>query len=135
MRLPTTRAAAKRLKRSTYFTGKPCPRGHIAPRLTSNCYCLECNNEDGYEWNRRNRHRRNTYTRQYQQMPEPTRPCPAVCECCGLKPTKRELSLDHDHKTGRFRGWLCSNCNMGLGLFRDNPTALESAIRYLANAS
>ena len=41
------------------------------------------------------------------------------------------LSLDHCHKTGKVRGWLCDNCNRGLGLLQDNPKLLESAIEYL----
>ena len=129
-RLPTTRANARRLKRPTYFTGNPCPKGHTAPRLTSSCYCLECNNEDGYKWNQRNRGKRNTYSRRWQGLPEPTRPCPTVCECCGI-PSDRELCLDHNHKTGKFRGWLCHFCNTALGMLRDNPVIADAAARYL----
>lgn len=31
----------------TYFTGKPCKRGHVAPRFTSTRNCVECNKERG----------------------------------------------------------------------------------------
>ena len=36
-------ATAQRLKR--YFTGTPCPRGHVAERLVSGRRCLECSRE------------------------------------------------------------------------------------------
>jgi hypothetical protein len=39
------RAAAKAAGLTTYFTGKPCPKGHISPRSTARGYCLQCHNE------------------------------------------------------------------------------------------
>ena len=39
--------------------------------------------------------------------------------------------IDHDHKTGAVRGLLCSSCNTGLGLLRDDPRLMRSAIKYL----
>lgn len=38
---------------------------------------------------------------------------------------------DHDHKTGLFRGVLCSSCNTGIGMFRDSPRIMYAAIHYL----
>lgn len=43
------------------------------------------------------------------------------------------LVMDHDHKTGKFRGMLCNLCNRGLGNFKDNTDVLEKAIEYLKN--
>jgi len=41
-------------------------------------------------------------------------------------------TLDHAHDvTNRFRGVLCSVCNAGLGMFKDNINVLEKAIQYL----
>ena len=40
-------------------------------------------------------------------------------------------TLDHDHKTELFRGWICQHCNNGLGGFRDDIDTLKRAVRYL----
>tara|TARA_R110002153_G_scaffold245912_2_gene401483 strand:- start:766 stop:1221 length:456 start_codon:yes stop_codon:yes gene_type:complete len=39
--------------------------------------------------------------------------------------------LDHDHKTGKFRGWLCNKCNSALGLLGDNINYIQRALKYL----
>jgi hypothetical protein len=41
------------------------------------------------------------------------------------------LAIDHDHKTGCYRGLLCGRCNKGIGLFQDNIAILKQAIQYL----
>jgi hypothetical protein len=41
------------------------------------------------------------------------------------------LCLDHNHETGKFRGWLCDNCNTGIGKLGDTVEGLERAIAYL----
>jgi hypothetical protein len=53
---------------------------------------------------------------------------------CGIckNPMKRPV-LDHNHITMEVRGFLCSNCNVGLGQFKDNPDLLKAAIFYIEN--
>lgn len=43
--LPRTRAEAKALGVTRYFTGKPCPHGHAAERTASDGYCCECHRQ------------------------------------------------------------------------------------------
>lgn len=57
------------------------------------------------------------------------------CEICAApldSATKRTTPhLDHDHVTGKARGFLCSSCNAVLGLVADDPNTLRKAIHYL----
>ncbi|MEK6884804.1 MAG: endonuclease VII domain-containing protein [Nanoarchaeota archaeon] len=41
------------------------------------------------------------------------------------------LHVDHDHKTGKVRGLLCTQHNVGLGSFKDNIQQLAEGIEYL----
>lgn len=41
------------------------------------------------------------------------------------------MHLDHDHETGATRGFLCLDCNQGLGKLRDSPDLLLRALVYL----
>lgn len=55
------------------------------------------------------------------------------CVICGETPEEadRPLVVDHNHETGEIRGLLCSNCNVGVGMFRDDPKLCELAMKYL----
>lgn len=58
-----------------------------------------------------------------------------ACAICALKPDDPySLLVDHDHVTGQVRGLLCTNCNPGLGRFRDNLVILRAAVAYLESA-
>ena len=56
-----------------------------------------------------------------------------VCAICKKEnlPNSGSLAVDHDHETGKVRGLLCVQCNRGLGIFYDNISYLENAIKYL----
>lgn len=38
---------------------------------------------------------------------------------------------DHNHTTNKFRGWLCHDCNRGLGFLGDSITKCIKAAEYL----
>lgn len=54
-----------------------------------------------------------------------------IKKCSICKKTVSRLNVDHCHKTGKTRGLLCTNCNIGLGNFKDNIEILKRAIKYL----
>lgn len=41
------------------------------------------------------------------------------------------FDMDHDHVSGKIRDLLCPECNLGLGMFKDNVDILSSAMKYL----
>lgn len=57
----------------------------------------------------------------------------SVCAICKNSPKYRRLDIDHCHNTKIIRGILCSDCNVGISKFKDNPELLEEAIKYLVH--
>lgn len=72
----------------------------------------------------------------YGQAP----PYPAPDNCEGCKRPFSETSkhhgacYDHDHSNGKFRGWLCNDCNLILGYAKDSRDRLQLMINYLDRA-
>lgn len=55
-----------------------------------------------------------------------------VCDICKKIPTgKRGFSIDHDHRTNKVRGLLCSPCNTALGLLKESVVTAQSLIEYI----
>lgn len=52
------------------------------------------------------------------------------CAACGRLP-RRRLVGDHCHKTGKFRGITCDNCNMSMGLAGDDPALLRKLADWI----
>jgi len=57
------------------------------------------------------------------------RPKPNKCELCDKETNK--IYFDHNHKTGKFRGWICQHCNTALGMVRDDTEVLRKMIKYI----
>lgn len=51
-----------------------------------------------------------------------------ACEICG---SDAALAIDHCHSSRKIRGMLCQQCNVGIGMFRDDEALLRRAIQYL----
>lgn len=59
------------------------------------------------------------------------------CILCGSEPDPNgvkaasRLHADHDHVTKQRRDLLCGRCNVGIGMFRDDPVLLRAAAEYI----
>jgi len=56
-----------------------------------------------------------------------------VCLICSKAcVSRRRLSVDHCHDTGKIRGLLCAKCNRAIGLLGDDALLVFKAYSYLA---
>ena len=53
---------------------------------------------------------------------------PTNCEVCG---SEKIIEFDHNHKTNKFRGWLCHKCNMVIGIVNDDTKILQLLVKYI----
>jgi hypothetical protein len=87
------------------------------------------------EYGRRSflKHRYGITTDEYDSMVIAQGGVCAICKnnTAGGRGTGSRLAVDHNHTTGVVRGLLCSMCNQGIGMFKDDPTLLSKAIEYL----
>jgi hypothetical protein len=126
-------------------------RRHYANGLCRECYrntpAFKAKRQEYYrankeQWRRHGALQLERRTKQVKSYGLPARELDAmlarqggVCAICGERPKRRGLAVDHCHRTGRVRGFLCHACNGGLGLFRDDGGLLSRAIEYLGTDS
>lgn len=56
-----------------------------------------------------------------------------TCDSDGKTGRGGILHSDHNHKTGRMRGLLCSDCNRAIGLMKDDPEIVQRILIYLSS--
>jgi len=103
-------------------------------------YCLACLPFIKQERNARRISRANSVTGIAAKLREQQGGRCAICrihedDAPKKTPNGVGLYVDHDHRTSEIRGLLCTNCNVGLGQFKDDPVRLTAAIAYLAAAA
>ena len=134
-----------------------CPKGHdtfIVGRCKSNKGCKECarigrkiayhknidmERKKAREKSRKNKEQiRNTsFIREFgitvadydQMFKNQNGKCPGCTR--SQEQFKKRFAVDHDHKTGKVRGLLCTECNLLLGCASDNPETLKRLTIYL----
>ena len=54
-----------------------------------------------------------------------------LCAICKSPEKHKRFALDHNHVTGKVRGLLCQQCNMAIGLLKDDPKIVRAAAEYI----
>lgn len=90
-----------------------------------------------YKEKKRNSYTKNRYGLTLEQYTEKLKMQNNACSICKVEllTSGSKTHLDHDHKTGQLRAFLCTNCNRGLGHFQEDKTILSNAIEYLQSHS
>ena len=82
-------------------------------------YCRECRLKERYGLSERD------YKRMWREQRG------KCCICKKKFPNESQGCVDHDHRTHKVRGLLCRECNLALGLFKDDPKRTSEATKYL----
>lgn len=90
-------------------------------------YCIPCTSVYGFEVRLRKEY--GLTLAEYEAMADKQG---GRCAICLRKPAARRLAVDHNHKTGRIRGLLCTRCNHKLlGASNEDSAILRRAADYL----
>lgn len=90
-------------------------------------YCIPCSKLRHYNYQLGSKYgiNRDTFTNVLAKQD-------GKCAICHEEFTKTP-HIDHNHITGAARGLLCNRCNLGIGIFFEDVTILQSAIDYIQN--
>jgi len=103
----------------------------LPPRKRS--FCPECHENTKYARNRASQY--NISLAEYRGLM-----AKGKCDICSVELKERMPSwnrysevghIDHDHETGKVRGYLCRYCNHMIGNAKDDVVRLQLAIKYL----
>lgn len=102
-------------------------------RFNSPCkVCAHINRNIAYQKAYQRRIKYNMTEEEYQFRLQTQNYSCAICHR-HVDDCKKELFVDHCHKTGKVRGLLCNKCNSGVGFFNDDISTIKKAIQYLKN--
>lgn len=70
-------------------------------------------------------------TEEYNRLHSDSTECP-ICKNTYSTESRYQLKcLDHDHATGKIRNFICTRCNLVLGLVGDSTDLLSNLTDYL----
>jgi hypothetical protein len=61
------------------------------------------------------------------------RPINLTCPICHDEVLGSYARLDHNHHTGKIRGWICDNCNTAIGKLKESSEVIQRAMEWIKN--
>ncbi|MCQ2350522.1 MAG: endonuclease VII domain-containing protein [Paludibacteraceae bacterium] len=139
-----------------YKTGKPTEtdKPPYKYKICNICHQIKCQSTD-FEYNQNDKYGRQTTrpsckncrvsingrnmpTSEKRRM-EAIKPqdyelfeCP-ICHKRSIPGVTCNIVIDHDHRTGKARAWICDSCNTGIGRFQDDPEMIKKIATYIQN--
>jgi len=98
------------------------------------CKIEHCKRTDEFrenEWVANIKHKYNLTKIDYHKILLKQKNRCAICKTDTNGALKRRFVVDHCHKTGRIRGWLCNRCNAALSAVGDNLENISKYVKYL----
>ena len=101
--------------------------------------CKQCSSARALTWRTANKHkiRDTSYKKkfgitlqEYESKLKYQNYCCAICETSQEEFNLR-FAIDHNHKTGEVRDLLCGQCNIAIGMAREDENILKKMIKYL----
>jgi len=129
------------------YRHEKCKRGHNMAETRKELsngdkVCYECVKLRAREWQRKHPKKACRASRDYKLKiaygidsdiyDEMLKKQDGLCAICGGKnKSGMNLSVDHDHKTGKVCGLLCGLCNTAIGLLRYDKDLFSRAAEYV----
>ena len=85
------------------------------------------------------KHKYGMSVKDFDNLWEKQKGCCAICNKklsndSGRNHRHDKVVVDHCHTTKKVRGLLCTMCNKGIGLLKDDKSIVKNALTYLQNA-
>jgi hypothetical protein len=88
--------------------------------------CKECDKKSNDQLN---------LLKKYTPKPESDHTCPLCLRGKDELGYTSAFVLEHDHITGKFRGWVCHDCNTAIARIHDNPETAKRMSDYLKGST
>ena len=132
------RKTAISLGAKKYYTGKPCPRGHICDRYVDKATCVECSKAASKNWMKNNKERVNarvkkSYLKNADKMRKRARDWYWENTEKARETNKRSYANDRDRRIAKNREWKKNNPEKVKAAFKDwcknNPEKMKEFSR------